>query len=78
MSQANDDFAAKLASLGVPAPWELHDEELGVILAANKAGVLTVDTGTSPYPDIETTIALAVILAVNTCAGFKATIVEDS
>lgn len=67
----SEAFSAALARLGVPAPWELHDEELGVILAANKQGVATVEAS-RPYQEIETEIALEIITAVNTCAGFKA------
>ena len=72
MSQANEDFAKWLTRLMVPAPWTLHDEDLGVVLAANGASVLVVEPCSVPYADIETEIAMAVITAVNTCAGFKA------
>lgn len=77
MSKANDDFAMMLARLGVPAPWELHDEDLGVVLAANKASVLVVEP-MIPYQEIETEVALAIITAVNTCAGFKAYLTKGS
>jgi len=72
MSQANEDFARWLEKLGTPAPWGLHDEDLGVILAANKASVLVVEPAAIPFREIETEIAMAIITAVNTCAGYKA------
>ena len=70
MSKSNEEFSAALTKLGVPAPWELHDEDMGVILAANKASVLIVEAAAIPYRDIETEIAMAIIVAINTCAGF--------
>ena len=66
----SDEFAAMLAKAGAPAPWRLCEEEPGEILDATSATVLVVDMGGSQDNDSE--IALSIMIAVNTCAGFKA------
>ena len=61
-----------LAACGARAPWSLDEEEVGSILDADKRTVLTVDVP-GERPDEEAAkIALLIITAVNTCAGFRA------
>lgn len=68
----SEQFSAALAALGRPAPWELFDDEEGVVLAADKSEVLTVSEPDLPFQDQETQLAMWIICAVNTLAGFKA------
>ena len=68
-------FDATLAKLCAPPPWRLCDEEVGEVLAADGAIVLTVDRARTN--DAEATeLALWIIMAVNTLAGFKAEVPE--
>lgn len=70
----SEKFAANLERLGVPAPWRLCDEMVGEILAANGAIACDADMIGSLSEDDSTETALLILLAVNTLAGFKATI----
>ena len=72
MSSASEKFCAHLEMLGSPAPWRLCGEEVGVILDANGAAVLTVDANNERKDEAVRLICLLIVLAVNTCAGFKA------
>lgn len=74
MSEANDKFRRDLNVQQSPAPWSLCDEQPGIILDANGADVVMV-APSSPRSDAEVSaVALAIVIAVNTCAGFKAEI----
>ena len=77
MSSANEEYRVGLAALGVPAPWRLDDEDVGTILHAENASVLTVDVNRELDDETVGRIALDIILAVNTCAGFRAKIVRE-
>lgn len=70
--QTIDQFRMMLEQLDVPAPWELDSQDPGMINDAIGAHVLTVDEPRDRSDDDAQGIALAIILAVNTCAGFKA------
>jgi hypothetical protein len=67
----SEEFAAGLASLGVPAPWELSDGVPGELLADNKAvACQSLDSLGAEYGKIAS--AALIMIAVNTLAGFKA------
>ena len=69
----SEEFAGQLESLAVPAPWRLCDEEIGEVLAAN--GDIACIAGADSDPDEDrSALAMYIILAVNTLAGFKAQI----
>lgn len=68
----SEQFAAALAKLGAPAPWRLCDEETGEILAAD--GVVVCDADSRITDEESSTLALWIIMAINTLAGFKAEI----
>ena len=68
----SEEFAARLDNCGVPAPWRLCDEEVGEILAANGAPACNADTVGNLSEDDATQVAVYIMLAVNTLAGFKA------
>lgn len=71
----SEEFAGQLEYLGVPAPWRLDDEERGLILAANGEMACAAGFDHMPLPDEDrTALAMYIILAVNTLAGFKAEI----
>lgn len=63
-------FADALVRLGVPAPWRLCDEEVGEVLADNGAIAFTVAPNLSDTA--ATDLALWILIAVNTLAGFQA------
>lgn len=69
----SEQFNAHLAALGVPAPWDLDEDKVGAVLAADGALVCDADTRvTDDVTDEEcTALALWIIMAVNTLAGFK-------
>ena len=69
----SDQFVATLAKLCAPPPWRLCDEEVGEVLADDGAIVLTVDRVRT---NEATELALWIIMAVNTLAGFKAEVPE--
>ena len=69
----SEKFRTELAKLCAPAPWRLCDEEAGEVLAADGAIVLTVDRARTNEQEASA-LALWIIMAVNTLAGFKAEI----
>lgn len=71
-ARLTSDFAAVLAAQGAPAPWDTEDDNPGVLLTANGECVLTIDADRNLPDEVVSAIASAVIVAVNTCAGFKA------
>lgn len=77
MTHIYEKFRKDLAALGAPAPWRLDDEDVGSILHAEGAAVLTVDVNRELDDETVGRIALAVITAVNTCAGFEAKVVHE-
>lgn len=64
------EFKAMLAGLGVPAPWASGLD--GSVFAADSTHVLVVDMDRELPDDVAKAIAAGVVLAVNTCAGFRA------
>ena len=73
----HDAFREDLAALGAPAPWRLDDEEVGSILHAEGAAVLTIDVNRELDDETVGLLCLAVVTAVNTCTGFEAKIVKE-
>lgn len=66
------DFADRLGALGVPAPWEVDAEEPGNIHARDGQYVCTLDTDRNCPDSVVRERAMAIVIAVNTCAGFRA------
>lgn len=66
-----EEFAASMARLGHPLPWDCQD---GGIFDANSLLI-----GEVRGRDAESTLRLAakIIIAMNTCGGFKAQITSD-
>ena len=77
MTDAFEEFRSQLAALGAPAPWRLDDEEVGSILHAEGAAVITVDVNRELDDETVGLLCLAIITAVNTCAGLKAEMVSE-
>lgn len=67
----SEEFSAALEQLGAPPPWRLCDEEVGEILADNGAIVCQVG-GESMDDEKAMQLAMWIVTAVNTLAGFKA------
>ncbi len=66
-------FAKELSHLGVPAPWRPGDEVVGEIVADDGEAILQIgQVRAQPDGDDQSRIALMILLAVNTFAGFKA------
>lgn len=70
-------FVAALATANVALPLSPSAEHLGVVLDANGDDVFTVDSNGERPDDEVKIIALWVILAVNSCGGFKLEAVFD-
>lgn len=70
----SEEFAMALERLGVPAPWRLCDEEVGEVLAENGAIVCQVHAIKHAEADEASQLAMWIMLAVNTLAGFKAVV----
>jgi hypothetical protein len=66
----SEQFGAELAKLGAPAPWRLCDEVVGEVLAADGEIVLSADTRATE--EASSALALLIVCAVNTLAGFRA------
>ena len=77
MTHVYEKFREDLAAFGAPAPWRLDDEEVGTILHAEGAAVLTVDVNREMDDVTVGLLCLAVVTAVNTCAGYRAKIVKE-
>jgi hypothetical protein len=70
--KTTDQFNALLAARNVQLPLRLSEEDLGVVLDADGRDVFTVDSnGERPDAEVEM-IAEWIVVAVNTCGGFKA------
>lgn len=65
-------FVAALASEGVKLPLDLSPNDCGVIVDAGGRGVITIDVNNELPDDQVERIASWIVLAVNTCGGFKA------
>lgn len=71
------DFAARLAAQGVQLPLHLSHEEFGVVIDDIGREVFTAETLTA-RPDRQViSIAALIVVAVNTCGGFKASAEPD-
>lgn len=60
-----DELRSRLDALGVPAPWRLHEEDVGVVIADNGAEACVVDPLTSSDDEVVTEIAAIIVAAVN-------------
>ena len=73
--RGSEHFAAELARLGVPAPWELSDETAGEILAANKAlACQALDAENAVFDERATHVVALIMVAINTLAVYRADI----
>lgn len=70
--ETTQKFCNDLAATNVKLPLSIHEEDDAAIIDADGHYVLTVDVNRE-RPDHEACkIALWIVLAVNTCGGFKA------
>lgn len=70
--KTTEGFVERLRQSNVKLPLRPSEEDVGVILDAEGADVLTVDSnGDRENAEVEI-ITLMIVLAVNTCGGFKA------
>ena len=67
-----EEFAASMQRLGAPLPWDWQD---GGLTDAN--GRLIAEFYASKDPDKNLHIISNVVIAMNTCGGFKAKITSD-
>lgn len=67
-----EGYVALLADLGIMLPLDLCDEHSGSVIDAAGDEILVADPNSELGDDHARDIALAIILAVNTCGGFKA------
>jgi len=71
-ADTTEAFVAALSGLGVKLPLALHDEEVGSVIDADKHEVFVVDVHSELPNEVAEHIASWIVLAVNTCGGFKA------
>lgn len=67
-----EEFNAAMKSLGAPLPWDWQD---GGVFDAN--GRLIGEFNASADPDKNLQVTSMVIIAMNTCGGYKASITSD-
>lgn len=67
----SEEFAGELERLGVPAPWHISDE--AVIAANGEVACIAGHEGVASDDD-RFALAMYIIIAVNTMAGFKAVV----
>lgn len=67
-----EEFAAAMKKLGAPLPWDWHD---GGIIDAD--GMIIAEFRASRDPDKNLHIVSNVVVAVNTCGGFRAQITSS-
>jgi hypothetical protein len=70
--KTTERFVERLRQLSVKLPLRPSEEDTGVILDADGIDVLTVDSNGERSDEEAQIIALMIVLAVNTCGGFKA------
>lgn len=75
-SKACDEFVATMAKCGLVLPVCVTDEDIGVVLDAEDGEVCTVDASGSLRDDQVAAIASAIVLAINSFAGFEAALVQ--
>ncbi len=68
----SSEYVKMLEKLGHPLPWN-HNNEAGVIIDANGEAVLIVDVHQERSDQDVHDVIMAILLAVNTCGGFKIT-----
>ena len=66
----SEQFQTALTELKSPAPWSLADRTPGEIRAVNGAIMLSIDHGELVGRERDA-LALWIMVAVNTCAGFR-------
>lgn len=69
-------FADELAKLGVRLPLRVSEEDVGVVLDAGGADVLTVDVNGERSDLVAASIAVWIVTAVNTCGGYAASPIQ--
>lgn len=70
--ETTEQFAALMAAAGARLPFTSDPSELGVIRDADGNDVLTVDVNNERSDEEVAQIVAWVLVAVNTCGGFKA------
>jgi hypothetical protein len=65
-------YVAGLAAVGVKLPLNLSVNDTGVITDADGRGIITIDVNNEMPDEQVEIIALWIVVAVNTCGGFKA------
>ncbi|MGH6865458.1 MAG: hypothetical protein ACREDO_04630 [Methyloceanibacter sp.] len=65
-------FVERFAAFDVKLPLALHDEEVGSVIDADKREVFVVDVNRERTDGDAEMIATWIVLAVNTCGGFRA------
>ena len=71
-TDTTETYVATLSREGVTLPLSHSAGDCGVIVDANGRGIITVDVNNELPDDQVERIASWIILAVNTCGGFKA------
>lgn len=71
-SASMSQFTRTLCELKHPAPWKASSEDYGVILDANGDTVSIVDTNRERSDEDAFLLAIWIVTAVNTCAGYTA------
>ena len=69
--KTTEGFAAEAQSLKHPLPWDFSKEDAGTIVDANGDPVLVVDYDRERHDHDVLRIVGLVLVAVNTCGGFK-------
>lgn len=67
-----DEFADMLFNSGVLLPLRLCEEEIGSVLDDDGLEILVVDPNCERSDEDSVAIATMIVLAVNTCGGFRA------
>lgn len=70
--KTTEGFVEMLAVLNVKLPVSVSGEDVGVVLDADGNDVLTVDVNAARSDEQANGIAVMIMLAINTCGGFKA------
>ncbi|CDX54531.1 conserved hypothetical protein [Mesorhizobium plurifarium] len=71
-AETTEQFVAELAKLDVKLPLNLSETDTGVIVDAEGCGIITIDVNSERPDDQVEQIAGWIVMAVNTCGGFKA------
>lgn len=76
--QTTEAFVDLLSALNVRMPLALDDENIGAVIDADGRDVLTVDVNSDRKDEEVVQIAAFIVVAVNTCGGFRAELAADA